>query len=140
MTSTSAKQPMGRRALFQSALGAGIAGVLAVASAPPAFAAVNYYGLTTDEWKSLQRLFRDNGISPGAIDGVPGTNTWKAMQRFLILRGQNPGVVDGQPGPNTWRAIQRFLTQFPWYSVGPVDGIPGPQTRAALKQWANLAA
>jgi peptidoglycan hydrolase-like protein with peptidoglycan-binding domain len=88
------------------------------------------FGLNTARAKNWQCWLRDNGYSPGTIDGDLGTNSWKAAQRFFNAQGLGAGTVDGDPGTNTIKALQRYLNFF-GYGLG-VDGQAGPLTRAAF--------
>jgi hypothetical protein len=72
--------------------------------APPR---VVIYRLTTPHMKgsvvrAIQRALKENGVSPGPIDGDFGPQTQAAVAAFQALRRL---VVDGEVGPQTARAL-----------------------------------
>ena len=59
-------------------------------------------GSKGDAVKRLQRLLRDFGYSPGAVDGDFGSKTEKAVKAFQTDFGLE---VDGIAGSQTWAAL-----------------------------------
>ncbi|MER5432216.1 peptidoglycan-binding domain-containing protein [Streptomyces sp. NPDC002588] len=61
------------------------------------------YGSTGSAVKQAQCLLKYWGYSPGAVDGIFGTNTRSAVISFQTNVCDLD--VDGIVGPNTWRAL-----------------------------------
>mgnify|MGYP000880680378 CR=1 FL=1 len=53
--------------------------------------------------KQVQRVLRDAGYFPGAVDGIYGPQTAHAVQQFQDAHGL---VADGEVGPATLKAMQ----------------------------------
>lgn len=59
-------------------------------------------GSTGDTVKMLQKLLKDWGYNPGAVDGIFGPKTLKAVKQFQTDLGLD---VDGIVGPKTWAML-----------------------------------
>lgn len=103
--------------------------------------------------KKAQKALSDRGYSPGAQDGVFGSQTTKAVKAYQTDRKDEPVAaltVDGIIGPNTWarldpptikkgdngdavKLLQHLLGRF-GFEVA-VDGDFGSATEQALKDF-----
>lgn len=107
-------------------------------------------GLSGEDVRKLQDALTQLGYSPGAIDGIFGSQTQTAVVTFQRDKGL---VQDGIVGPATAAALNRALVlpaylklgsrgpevnvlqgflQKSGYDPGPIDGIFGPKTRDAV--------
>ena len=68
------------------------------------------------------------GLDPPTVKRGSKGDAVKRLQRLLRDFGYSPGAVDGDFGPKTEQAVEAFQTDFGLQ----VDGIAGPQTWAAL--------
>jgi peptidoglycan hydrolase-like protein with peptidoglycan-binding domain len=67
-------------------------------------------------------------LDPPTIQRGASGDPVRLLQRLLRDFGYDPGAVDGQFGPNTERAVRKFQDDFLLAS----DGIVGPETWAWL--------
>jgi|GEM_PF-91996 len=128
---------------------------------PPAFPILRR-GSTGPYVTFVQQRLIDLGFSPGAVDGIFGSQTETAVRAFQTSRGL---TADGVVGAATWNALFRAAPPLPpapptpppppypvlrrgdvgpyvkilqqqlianGYDPGPEDGVFGPQTEAAV--------
>jgi len=89
-------------------------------SLPPGFSLPTLrQGARGEAVKTMQRLLRDRGFSPGPIDGYFGPQTTGKVRQFQQSRGL---VVDGVVGNQTWAALAR-ATPTP---AAPAPAAPAP--------------
>ena len=76
----------------------------AVQISPPEFLfAIGRTNMAKDRVRIIQRALRENGISPGPIDGTYGHVTAAAVAAYQATKGL---IVDGQVGVQTARRLK----------------------------------
>lgn len=95
--------------------------------------------MTKNQIKLLQQCLAADGLAPGALDGVFGTQTAGAVTQALTKRGTEL-PSDAAVWPDSRRSIAclQLYCREREIEVGPIDGRWGPQTDYAVDSLSHL--